>query len=182
MSESSQTGSGKGRPTPKRSDAAKRRGGPVPPPPATRREAAKQLRAKQADGRQQIRAGTAAGDEKAMLPRDRGPVRRLVRNTVDSRHTAAFLLLPVAAFLVVAQLTADPAIVAIAVGIWLATLLGVAADLAITGFRLRSAIRTNFPAEGKLRGHVFYGLLRTTVFRRMRSPKPQVSPGSLRKT
>ena len=177
MTESS---TGKGRPTPKRSDAQKRRGGPVAPPPSNRKEAAKQLREKQAANRQRIKTGTATGDEIAYLPRDRGPVRRLVRNTVDAKRSLAILLLPVAALLVVAQVLGDRVLTAIAVGVWLATLVGVAFDLAITAIRLRTTLRQAFPTEKGLRGHIAYGLLRTTVFRRMRMPKPQVSPGKLR--
>ncbi len=174
MTESTQ---GKGRPTPKRSDTSKRRGGPVTPPPTNRREAAKQLRAKQADNRQRVKQGTASGDDSAMLPRDRGPVRRLVRNTVDGRRSLGFLLLPVAALLVVAQVVRDPVVLAIAVGVWLATLIGVAADLLLTALQLRATIRRSHPDEAKLGGHIAYGLLRSTVIRRFRMPRPQVKRG-----
>lgn len=174
MSESTQ---GKGRPTPKRSEATKRRGGPVAPPPTNRRAAAKQLRAKQGENRQRIRQGTAVGDEKAMLPRDAGPVRRLVRNTIDARRNLGFLLLPVAGLLVVAQVLRDPVLLAITLGVWLATLLGVAVDLLLTSIRLRSLLMSTFPEEKKLRGHIAYGLLRSTVIRRFRMPRPQVTRG-----
>lgn len=178
MSDSTQGSSaGKGRPTPKRSEAAKRRGGPVSRPPSNRREAARQLRAKQAEGRQRIKAGTAAGDEALMLPRDAGPVRRTVREVVDSRRNLGFLLLPVAALLVIAQVTADPVVLSIAVGAWLATLLGVAIDLVVVSLAIRSRLRRDFPQETRLRGHIGYGLLRSTVFRRFRMPRPVVQRG-----
>lgn len=174
MSEQTQ---GKGRPTPKRSDAQKRRGGPVAPPPTNRREAAKALRAKQAENRQRIRQGTATGDEKAMLPRDSGPVRRHVRDVIDSRRSLGWLLLPVAGVVVIAGLGGNVQLQAITFGIWLATLLGVAVDLLLVGLQLRSTLRERFPNETKLRGHIAYGLLRTTVVRRFRMPKPQVARG-----
>lgn len=174
MSEQSQ---GKGRPTPKRSDAQKRRGGPVTPPPTNRRAAAKQLRAKQADNRQRIRQGTASGNERAMLPRDAGPVRRFVRDVVDSRRSLGWLLLPVAGVVVVAGLTKNTQLQAISFGIWLATLLGVAVDMGLAGVQLRKGLRSTFPQETKLRGHIAYGLLRTTVVRRFRMPRPQVQRG-----
>jgi hypothetical protein len=169
---------GKGRPTPKRSEAEKRRGGPVPPPPTTRKEAAKQLRAKQAANRTSVRKSNLAGDDAHLMPRDRGPVRRLVRNTVDGRRGLGFMLLPVAAILVVAQFSRDPAVLALAVGIWLATLVGVAFDLMLTSILLRKAIREQFPEQKKLFGHIAYGLLRSTVIRRFRMPRPQVLRGS----
>ena len=168
---------GKGRPTPKRSDATKRRGGPVAPPPTNRREAAKQLRAKQSDNRQRIKQGTASGDEKAMLPRDSGPVRRLVRDVIDSRRSLGFLLLPVAGIVVLAGLAGNVQLQALTFGIWLATLLGVAIDMVLAGIQLRKALRGAYPTESKLRGHIAYGLLRSTVIRRFRMPRPQVSRG-----
>jgi len=169
---------GKGRPTPKRSEAQKRRSGPVPPPPATRKEAAQRLRASQAEQRKQVREGTAAGDDSRMLRRDAGPVRALVRDVVDRRRNVAVLLLPAALLLLIAQLVAEPAVLSIAVSLWSATLLAAFLDLMVTLVLLRRAISAAFPDE-KLRGHLFYGLIRTTVFRRFRMPPPRVRPGGL---
>lgn len=169
---------GKGRPTPKRKDAQNRRGGPVAPPPANRREAAKQLRAKQADNRQRIRTGTALGDERAMLPRDAGPLRRRVRDIVDARRNMGWLLLPVAAFAIIANSIKDPAVVQVSFSLWTATLIGVALDLYLLGRLLKTRLAAEFPSEGKLGKHIRYGLLRSTTIRRFRMPKPQVSRGT----
>lgn len=171
--------SGKGRPTPKRSDAQKRRTGPVSPPPATRREAAKRLRQEQASGRKRLRDGTVAGDERAMLPRDAGPVRRLVRDLVDSRRNLGIALLPAALLLVAAQVLRQPAVLQIALALWTATILAVAFDLVVTGARIRNRIRRDFPGEGKLRSHIGYGLLRSTVFKRFRMPPARVRVGEV---
>ena len=168
---------GKGRPTPKRSDAQKRRTGPVSPPPATRREAAKRLREQQATGRKRLRAGTIAGDERAMLPRDAGPVRRLVRDTVDGRRSFGILLLPSALILIITQYSKQPTLLTVAVVLWIGTILVVVIDLVITARRIRSGIRRDFPGEGTLRSHVAYGLLRATVFRRFRMPPARVGVG-----
>jgi hypothetical protein len=167
---------GKGKPTPKRSDAQKRRTGPVTPPPTNRREAARQQRAKQAENRRRVKDGTARGDERAMLPRDAGPVRRLVRDFIDARRNLGFLLLPVALLVVVAGLTKNVGLQALTFGIWLATLLGVALDMVLAGTQLRKALKERFPDERR-RGHIAYGLLRSTVMRRFRNPKPQVVRG-----
>ena len=175
MSESIQ---GKGRPTPKRNETQKRRGGPVPPPPTNRRAAAKALRAKQAVQRKQTRQGTAKGDEATLLKRDQGPVRRRVRDIIDGRRNLGFLLLPVALLLVVAQAVKQPALLSIVLGLWLATLLGVALDLVLIAVAIRRAVRADFPNEGKLLGHTAYGLLRSTVIRRFRMPPPKVTRGA----
>src|SRR3954453_20359789 len=81
---------GKGRPTPKRSEAQGRRPGPPPPPPTTRKEAYKRMRENRAAGR----ATTAARGDDSYLPRrDQGPAKRLVRHVVDSRRHLGRLFL-----------------------------------------------------------------------------------------
>ncbi len=169
---------GKGRPTPKRSEAQRRRGGPVAPPPATRREAAKRLRARQAEARKGVRDGTIAGDQSRMLPRDAGPARALVRDLVDGRRNFAVVLLPVALVLVLAQFLGNPAVLSVAARLWTATLLVVVADLIAIALVLRRKVGAVFPGE-RVRGHVGYGLLRSTVFRRFRMPPPRVRPRGL---
>jgi hypothetical protein len=164
---------GKGRPTPKRSESQKRRTGPVTPPPTNRREAAKQLRAKQAESRQRIRVGTATGDESAMLPRDKGPVRRAVRDMVDGRRSIGGLLVPIAGIVLVANfISLDAA--NLAFELFVLTLLIVGLDMVRFGRSVSAAIKKAFPQEHKIRGHVIYGLIRTTQFRRLRRPPPKV--------
>jgi hypothetical protein len=119
LSDDAKVSLGKGRPTPKRSEAQKRRGGPVPPPPATRREAAKRLRAERAADR---KGGSRRVDTGRQLARDAGPVRALVRDVVDGRRNLAIVMLPVALLLVVAQMVATAAILSVAVTVWSATL------------------------------------------------------------
>jgi hypothetical protein len=165
---------GKGRPTPKRSDAQKRRG-PVAPPPTSRREAAQRLREQQAVKRQQVREGTKRGDESSMLKRDLGPVRRLVRDVVDGRRSIAWVLLPVMIVTVVAGFVPNPTLRAVTSAVWLATLVATAIDMFGTGIDIRRALRAQFPEEKTL-GHLGYGLARSTVMRRWRMPRPQLRP------
>ena len=167
---------GKGRPTPKRSDAQKRRTGPVAPPPTNRRQAAKQLRAKQAENRQKVRQGSLAGDERVMLKRDQGPVRKLVRDVIDGRRSLGWVLLPIALVVVVSGLMKNPALQSATFALWLASLAAVAIDMTFIGIDIRRAIKKSFPEEGRLRAHVAYGLMRTTVMRRFRVPRPTVHP------
>jgi len=165
---------GKGRPTPKRRDAEKRRGGPVAPPPTTRKEAAQQQRAKQAAAKQRPRA---AADDRVLLPRDQGPVRRFVRDFIDARRNLGALLMPMAAVSLLSFFTKDPRIQAAVTGVWLATLMGVAMDMALLSGVLRRQLRERFPGEAKLGSHIRYGLLRTTVIRKLRMPRPAVQRG-----
>ena len=163
---------GKGRPTPKRSEAQRgRRGGPVAPPPRTRKEAAQRAREEARAARTQVREG------RALLPRDAGPVRALVRDVVDARRSIGTLMLPLALVLLLAQASGDRQVFVIATNIWIVGIVALVVDLVLTGRAVRRRVREQFPEEQKVRGHVAYGLLRTTVFRRWRIPMPRTSPG-----
>jgi hypothetical protein len=168
---------GKGRPTPKRKDTQRRHGGPVAPPPANRKEAARRIRAQGADKRKAVKAGTRAGDDSAMLKRDQGPVRRLVRDLVDSRRHPGVLLLPATFLPVLANLSSSVQLRAFATSLWLAAVLAAVFDMVATGIIVRRRVRADFPDETKTRGHVGYALIRTAQFRRFRVPKPHVRPG-----
>ena len=168
---------GKGRPTPKRSDAQKRRSGPVPPPPANRKEAAKRAREQAAVTRSQARQGVARGDDRHLPGRDAGPVRALVRDVVDARRSVGVLMLPMSLLLVLAQLTKNIPVINFAATLFLALVLALAADVVVTSFTIRRRIAGQFPGEARMVRHVGYGILRSTVLRRFRMPTPRTSPG-----
>ncbi len=170
---------GKGRPTPKRSEAQGRRGGPVLPPPATRKEAARRAKEQAIAARAQVKQGAARGDAQHMMARDAGPVRALVRDVVDARRSVGVLLLPLAGLLIVARLTGVRAVENVVLLIWLSVLLAMVADVIISSTLIRRRIRQDFPAEGRTGRHIGYGLLRSTVLRRFRVPPPRVTPGRL---
>lgn len=167
---------GKGRPTPKRRDARPRRGGPVAPPPASRREAAKRLREQGRQQRSQVRASARTGDTRYQLKRDQGPVRAYVRDLVDARRHIAVALLPAAFLPLLGQLTGSAQLLALATSIWLATLLASFGDLVVTALYVRSRLRSRFP-DDRGRGHLFYAVMRTAQFRRLRMPRPVVRVG-----
>src|SRR3954469_24701553 len=75
---------GKGRPTPKRSEAQKRRRTATP---ANRKEAAALRRQKLREQRQLQRHALTTGDERHLPPRDAGPAKGFARDFVDSRFT-----------------------------------------------------------------------------------------------
>lgn len=77
---------GKGRPTPKRSEAERRRREPYTPPPANKKAAAAQDRVrKRAESKRRMDA-MRRGEEWALPARDRGPVKALARDYIDSRR------------------------------------------------------------------------------------------------
>ncbi|MEU8796697.1 DUF3043 domain-containing protein [Spirillospora sp. NPDC048819] len=166
---------GKGRPTPKRAEAEKRRRQPITAP-ATRKEAYKKLREKQAADRAKVRAGMAKGSEEHLLKRDKGPVRKLARNYVDSRRTVgsylmygmfaivllSMLPIPVARLLV---LFAPPVL-----------LLAVFAEGIMLSRGIKRLAAERYPEENA-KGVGMYAAMRAMQIRRLRIPNPQLKVG-----
>lgn len=169
---------GKGKPTPRRREAQRRRTGPVAPPPKTRREAYKRMREQGGERRAALREGARTGDQRHLLPRDQGPERKLVRDVVDSRRNAGVLFLFIAVVYFLGLFIKDVRFQALAVSLWLAVLALLIVDSVLLGLKIRRLVRERFPASTQsMRGLVFYGVTRATMIRRWRMPKPQVSVG-----
>ena len=164
-------GTGKGRPTPKRSEAQGRRQGPPPPPPTTRKEAYRRMRATQATNRPAARRAAARGDDSYLPARDRGRVRKLVRDVVDTRRNIGSLFLLVALIAVVG--TVVPNLLLRAYTSYLLTLyfLVFIVDSFVLSRRIKNAIAERYP-DDSAKGAVWYGITRTTMIRRWRFPKP----------
>jgi hypothetical protein len=168
---------GKGRPTPKRSEAQVRRPGPPPPPPATRKEAYKRTREQQAARRSSTRERMAMGDDSYLPARDRGPVRKLVRDVTDARRNLASFFLPFAGLLLVSYIV--PQFQGIVMLMWMAYFLVLIGDSAMLGRRITKAVRARFPdGQHKTKSLVWYGISRSTMIRRWRFPKPEVAVGA----
>ena len=170
--------SGKGRPTPKRHEAQGRRPGPPPPPPTTRKEAYKRMREQQAAQRSNSRRAALAGDDSYLPARDRGPVRKLVRDIVDSRRNVGGLFLVVAAIALIGTIVPNLAVRTYATFFLFAYFLLLVADSFVLGRRISRAVSERFPKEKRSRGVVWYGISRATMVRRWRFPKPQVQVGA----
>lgn len=166
---------GKGRPTPKRSEAEKRRRQPITAP-SNRKEAYKRVREKQSDARGVARAGMQRGEEKYLLKRDKGPVRKLARDFVDSRRTigsylmygmfaiVALSLLPIAAAKLLV-LFAPPVL-----------LIAVFGEGFFLSSRIKKLAAERFPNEDT-KGIGMYAAMRAMQIRRLRVPNPQVKVG-----
>ncbi len=170
---------GKGRPTPKRSEAQGRRPGPPPPPPTTRKEAYQRMREQRAVRGADARAGVARGDDASLPARDRGPVRRLVRDVVDARRNAGSFFLLVAALVLVGYFIPNPAVQSYTVFVWFAFFLLIAVDSVFLGRRIKKKVLERFPDQPhRMKGLVWYGVSRATMIRRWRFPKPEVALGA----
>ncbi|WP_274557587.1 DUF3043 domain-containing protein [Streptomyces spiramyceticus] len=165
----------KGRPTPKRAVAqSQRRNGSAAP--SNRKEAMKRQReARRADLARQ-REALASGDERYLPVRDKGPVRRFVRDFVDSRFCVAEFFLPLAVVILVLSMIRMSNIQNIALLLWLGVIVMIVVDSIGLVIRLKKQLNERFPNEPK-RGAVAYGLMRTLQMRRLRLPKPQVKRG-----
>ncbi|AKL65863.1 membrane protein [Streptomyces sp. Mg1] len=165
----------KGRPTPKRAVAQSQRKSVVAST-GNRKEDAKRARERRRVEMAKQREALASGDERYLPTRDKGPVRRFVRDFVDSRFSVAEMFLPLAVIILVLSMVRVPSIQNIALILWLAVIALIIVDSVGLLFRLRKALSQRFPDEPR-RGAVAYGLMRTLQMRRLRLPKPQVKRG-----
>lgn len=166
---------GKGRPTPTRKEreAANLR----PLVGSDRRAAGKESRAKMAEAREKARIGMAAGEEKFLPARDKGPQRRFIRDYVDARFSVGEILIPVM-FLVIILTFINNALAQLIgiVGLWLFFLVAVI-DGVILGFIVNKKLAVKFGADKVQNGNRWYAAMRGMQLRPMRLPKPQVKRG-----
>ncbi|QES50474.1 DUF3043 domain-containing protein [Streptomyces venezuelae] len=165
----------KGRPTPKRAVAQSQRKAVVAST-GNRKEDAKRARERRRVELAKQREALASGDERYLPARDKGPVRRFVRDYVDSRFSVAEMFLPLAVVILVLSMIRVPSIQNIALLLWLGVIALIIVDSIGLFIRLKKAVNQRFPDEPK-RGAVAYGLMRTLQMRRLRLPKPQVKRG-----
>jgi len=182
---------GKGRPTPKRRDAEAKRRGPVAPAPTTQKEARARRKATRgtktdrktasADRRAASadrRARMLAGEEKYLLPRDRGPVRGYVRDLVDARRNLVGMFMPLALVLIVTMFL-TPAVQAYVTLAMLVMMAFMAGEGLVIGRIINRRVHERFPDSIDSSFSLgWYAFVRASQIRRMRAPKPRVSPGA----
>ena len=118
-----------------------------------------------------------SGDERYYVPRDKGPVRRFLRDYVDSRRTLAEFFLPTILVILALSLVGSPQVQLFSTLLWLVSLVVVMIDLVLLGVRVKREVRRRFPDDDG-RGHVLYAIARATQIRKLRMPKPAVKPGT----
>jgi hypothetical protein len=171
----SEKAGGKGRPTPtrKEAEAAARARAKVP---RTRKEQAKAQRSQRAEQSQKVRQAMKTGDEKYYLPRDKGPVKRFVRDFVDSRFSFIELMLPLLLLTMVMTYSGNPGLMGIGNTVLLGTVLLVLVDVLLMRRRLRRELTRRFPDES-MKGTTSYAVMRSLQMKFMRLPKAQVKIG-----
>lgn len=177
---------GKGRPTPKRREAEGRRRGPVAPPPRTQREAFRRARGTRPSkeerraARLQRREAMLSGDDRFLLPRDRGPVRAYVRDLVDSRRQLMGLFMPMAFVVLLTLFVQDVRIKNAVSLLTMAMLATMVVETLFLGRFIAKQVKAKFPdAEAGGLSLTFYAFTRATMMRRFRTPRPRVGYGQL---
>ena len=166
---------GKGRPTPSRkeAEAAARARAKVP---RTRREQMQAQRATRGESSKNIRAAMKSGDERFLPARDKGPVRRFVRDFVDSRFSFIELMLPLLIVTMVLGYSGSSYLAGVGNMVLLGTLLIVVVDLLFMRMRLRRELARRFPGD-PLTGTTYYAVMRSLQMKFMRLPKAKVKIG-----
>jgi hypothetical protein len=168
---SAEKAGGKGRPTPtrKEAEAAARARAKVP---RTRKEMAA------ADKAQRKRAldGLKSGDEKYLQARDRGPVKRFIRDFVDSRFSFIEIMVPLLLASMILGYTGNRAMMNLGNIIMLTTLMMIVVDAVTLRFRLTKELARRFPGE-PTKGTTRYAIMRSLQMKFMRLPKAQVKLG-----
>jgi hypothetical protein len=166
---------GKGRPTPSRreAEAAARARAKVP---RDRKEQARAQRAARNESSQNVRAAMKAGDERYYLPRDQGPVRRFIRDFVDSRFSFIELMIPLLIVTMVLGYSGNERLAQIGNTILMGTILLVVLDMFMLRRKLRRELTRRFPDE-PLKGTTYYAITRALQMKFMRLPKSKVKIG-----
>ncbi len=185
----------KGKPTPKRSEASRRRG-PVPPAPLTSAEARRrrketagpklsreEKKAERTERRSEMsqrREKMMAGEAAYLLPRDQGPVRRYARDVVDSRRNLLGLFMPSALGLIFVMLAVPSVQVQRLLSpAMLVLVLIMAIDGVILGRKVNRLAAEKFPDNTESGWKLgLYAASRASQLRRMRAPRPQVERGA----
>jgi hypothetical protein len=165
---------GKGRPTPKRSEAERRRRYNAP---GDRKEALRQSRTRDRSARARKTEAMRRGEEWALPAKDKGPVRALARDFVDSRRRLSeFYMygLVVLLFLLFLHNSVMQTLLPLLLIVMVLIMVG---EGYFVGRRVTNLAQDRFPGEST-RGIKIYSAMRALQIRQLRFPKPRVKPGA----
>ncbi|CAB4638729.1 unannotated protein [freshwater metagenome] len=175
MTPQGQDSKGKGRATPKRKESeSKRKKSSLSPIVGKEQKKAAKALAKQ--NRMIQRAAYLRGEDSALPVRDRGPVRRFVRNYVDSRRSTGEFFLPIIFLVLILTLIPVAAVQIAAIALMYGVLLFAVIDGFFLARRIRRIVSEKFP-DAPTKGLGMYAWLRSTQMRRLRAPHPSVKVG-----
>ncbi|MGO2068572.1 MULTISPECIES: DUF3043 domain-containing protein [Glutamicibacter] len=163
-------------PTPKRSAQQANRQRPLVP---TDRKAAKEAeRQQRIEAQNRLRIANETGDERYLMPRDKGEQKRYTRNFIDSRWMfGEFMMFIILAFLVI-SLTFQRNLeiqMFVQAALWVVIAL-IIIEAIVTTIILKKRLVAKFGHMEK--GVRMYAAMRGMQFRKLRLPKPQVKRGA----
>ena len=165
--------SGKGRATPTRAEREAARKRPLVP---DTKEAKARARAELAAQREKARLGMAAGDDKYLPVRDKGPQRRWVRDFVDSGWHLGEAVMPAMVIVIIATFIPVVGIQYWSFIVLWIFILFVIGDMIITSIRVKRGARAKWGDKTE-KGLGWYAAMRSIQMRFLRLPKPQVKRG-----
>jgi hypothetical protein len=169
------TGQKKGRPTPTRREAEAANKARAKTP-RTRKERAAARRSTRTESTSRMREAMRTGDDRYLPARDRGPVRRFIRDYVDSGFSVLELMLPIMVVLLAFGYVGSTAMATFANAALPALLLVVLADGLRLRWKLKRELTRRFPDQSR-QGTTSYAVMRALQVRLLRQPKPQVKVG-----
>src|SRR4029079_211818 len=116
------------------------------------------------------------GDEKYLPARDRGPVKRFIRDMVDSRFSFVELMIPVLLVTTATAWSGNKSVASYGNAVLFGMLLLIVVDMLRLRFKLRRELTARFPGE-PLKGTTYYAVMRSLQMKFMRLPKAQVRIG-----
>ena len=167
---------GKGRPTPKRSEAERHRRQPITGSRAPATPRTPEDKAKARSERSRRYEAMKAGEAWALNPRDRGPARALARDYIDSKRRISEYYMYILVVLLVAVFTHSKTAQTYISPLVLVLVVVILLDAQLIRRRLRQLVAERLPGEST-RGLTMYSVMRALQIRRFRVPAPRVRPG-----
>jgi Protein of unknown function (DUF3043) len=176
---------GKGRPTPKRSEAERGRyqsitgsttSGRGSAGSAPRGKMTPEDKARVRSDREKRTAAMRRGEEWALGPRDRGPIKKLARDYVDSHRRPSEYYMYVLVLLLVALLSRNKTLNTYVSPLVLVLIVVVVIDAYFLRRSLHKLAAERLPGEST-RGMTTYAVMRALQIRRFRMPAPRLKPG-----
>jgi hypothetical protein len=178
---------GKGRPTPTRTEAEAAHKRPLggvgrgtPAAAAGKPLTKEEKKARREEARRKYELAMARGDDRYMPARDKGPVRRWVRDYIDSRRSLGeYVMIGSLVMLLVLMITMStlPVVSGYLILAFYLVIFAVIGDMIVRARKLKRALIEKFGQDKMGRGTVRYGIMRSLQMRRARLPKPQVERG-----
>jgi len=165
----------KNRPTPKRRDQEAANKHPVVN--TDRKAASRSDREARRLAMAETRAAMVTGDESKMPPRDKGPVKRYIRDYVDARFNLGEVLLPLMLLALllsfVKEVWALTTVFILVYGVLIISMI----DAALMWRKIKAGVAAKFGADAMPAGSMMYAVMRAYQIRRSRLPRPMIKRG-----